>query len=159
MPHVLKFLLLNFVCVMAAGMAYFEKIGVPAYSIDDYLNIRSFLAQVLVLPFVETIVFQSMVIESVAWVGRTIFRAPAERYFLVLGVALSSVLFVLVHLLMNGLFNAVVFSVIGGISFASIYVINRGKGRQFAFASTWLLHTAVNGLFMLAFLFFSRLFS
>lgn len=134
----------NSILIVCFGALYTLFIGSPSVRVDQFFELRNMLALLLVMPFVETIIFQVAIIElckKLFTSGRSMFGVPA---WMVLGFLLSPGLFACVHYFSNSEFNGIVYGIPGGICFSLLYMINRHLGAQKAFFSVWVCHVLSN---------------
>lgn len=146
-------LLVNYVVILAIGYGLADLEG--PVDAAQYLSLRSVLAQIIVMPFIETVFFQFLLIEGCIWLSTRLGQKVIVGY--VLGGVVSAVAFFWAHYQMNGPFNGYAFGVPGGITFAIAYLSNRDHRKQIAFFSAWMLHTASNALFMASCAFFLKI--
>jgi len=144
------------VASMMTGLAFVELVSPIQIDPDRFLSGRSIAAMLLVLPFVETAVFQWMLIESAISVGGWMPGKLPAKISVWIGALMSCIAFVWVHFAMNGGFSGVVYGIEGGVILSLMYVVNRERGREYAFFSTWMLHAASNGLLLLTLKFFAE---
>jgi len=151
----LPVLLLSYILTLLSGVAYSCLMGPVRVDVDYYLAPRTLLGMILVMPFLETVVLQWVVIEAILASGRKILP-HSERTVLAAGAVVSAALFAWVHFELNGRFNGAVFGIKGGVLYAVFYAVSRSSGCSRAFVWVWLLHAASNALLMLSLWFFSR---
>jgi membrane protease YdiL (CAAX protease family) len=115
-----------------------DQVAVPRW-----VDARTVIAMTVVMPFVETVVFQFFIIELVNRLfGKSIVA-------LIVGCVASAGAFFLVHCMSNSLFNGIAYGLVGGVIYAVMYGYERRNGAQRAFALTWFLHVLSNALLLL----------
>lgn len=150
-------LMASSVISMLGGLAFIEINGPVCVDPGEILSMRHIVAMLLVLPFMETVMFQWAVFEFVFRMGRFLPGRVHQRAIMAVGAVLSFMAFAGAHFAMNGHFNGFAYGVEGGVILAIMYALNRDRGRQQAFFSTWMLHAASNGLLLLSLKFHSEI--
>ena len=151
MKHFFTLLLLNYTLSIAIGFAIAGMFPGPV-DLDSFFDPRYQIAALLVLPFLETLVFQVLLIELV----QSLPASLSIRTKSCASIVISAVLFFALHYRFNGPFNAYSFGVVGGLIFPVAYLLWRPGGRKVAFFNTWVLHVASNALLLLSFAYFHR---
>lgn len=147
MKHLPVILILDYVATLILGLLFRDLLSAP---VDPraFFELRTLLGFILVMPFVETVIFQLIWIEGALKIGR---NTKAALY---IGAALSAAVFFVFHYFLKSPFNAFVYGTSGGISLSVMYVLCRRDGVQKAFFWTWILHACSNTLMILSMAFY-----
>lgn len=142
-------LMLLFLCNLASillGLAYINFAEPVWVDVAANVETRNLLAAWLVMPFMETVFFQLLVIEGAAFLSEKYLSDRLKKRMILWAGCVSVLAFAAAHGYLNGQFNGLVYALPGGVAMAWAYLMNRRISREFAFASTWLLHAAINML-------------
>ena len=140
-------LMLAYAATLILGLVFRGLLDGPV-DLSEFLSLRVIVPLVLVMPFLETIFIQFLLIEIVMKIG------GGRQAALYVGAVVAAVVFVAMHLAMNGLFNSVVYGIPGALSLSTMYVVSRDGGSQRAFFNTWMLLLCSNLLLVLSMAFY-----
>lgn len=144
-------LLVDYVASMIVAILIAHHFDV-SLDVQEFLDLRRQLAGILVLPFLETAMFQWLVFEI-------IIRFLSDRYpkgALLIASTVSAISFFAAHYVLNGPFNGWSYGLIGGITLAFMYSVLRKNGATQAFFGTWMAHAASNTMLFLSVLLWSK---
>lgn len=143
-------LIIKLVLSSVIGLA-FVQFSSGQIAVPSWVDGRTLVAMILVMPFVETVVFQFLVIEVI----RRIFGSSTAS--VVIGCLISAGAFFLAHCMTNNLFNGLAYGLVGGVIYSVMYGHERKNGAQRSFALTWLLHAASNSILLLYWALFGKI--
>ncbi|RRN55648.1 hypothetical protein EIM48_11030 [Pseudoxanthomonas sp. SGNA-20] len=136
-------LILDYLASLLLGLLCRDLLAGPVNP-ARFLELPNLLPVILVMPFLETALIHSLLVEASLKLGR---GKPVALY---VGGALAGLVFFVLHLVMNGPFNGLVYGLPGGISLSVMYCLARKDGAKVAFFHTWMLHLASNALLVLS---------
>lgn len=129
--------------VLLAMISYsqFEIINPPEFS--TVFSVRRMIGALLFGPFVETFIFQFIVIES------TIYLCALSNKITIkvsntLAISFSFIVFSAAHYFFNGTYNLIVAGIPGGLALGYIYMNFRKYRKSEAFFCTWIFHAVTN---------------
>lgn len=139
----LSLLAITLCVVLLVQIIYLQvyPISPPSYTI--YFAARKIIAALFVGPFLETVLFQFMIIESIIYFGHRL-RKINSKSIIIFACIVSAISFAIAHYLYNGLYNFFVAGMPGGVVLAFLYQHFRKYSKREAFFYTWIFHTALN---------------
>jgi hypothetical protein len=121
--------------------AQFEIINPPEFS--TVFAVRRMIGALFFGPFVETFIFQFMVIESIIYLC-TLSNKITIKASNTLALISSFIAFSAAHYFFNGSYNLIVAGFPGGLALGYIYINFRKYRKSEAFFATWIFHAMTN---------------
>jgi membrane protease YdiL (CAAX protease family) len=129
--------------VLLVQIIYLQFYPVKSPNFTTYFAARKIVAALFVGPFVETILFQFIIIESMIYIGIRLKHLNLKS-IIFFSCIVSAIAFSIAHYLYNGLYNFFVAGIPGGFVLAFLYQYFRNYSKQEAFFYTWMFHATLN---------------